>query len=164
VLALSNPTSKTEVTPEDLIRWTDGAAVIGTGSPFPPVEHRGRTHTIGQGNNALIFPGVGLGATVVEARWLPDEAFTAAARALGEFSAGSPAPGAPIYPSVLRLREVARAVAVAVGYALVEAGAAPAMARAEIERHVAAGMWEPEYLPYRAVSRSRDELEVAAAD
>jgi malic enzyme len=150
VLALSNPTSKCEITPEALIRWTDGAGVIGTGSPFPPVDHRGVTHTIGQGNNALIFPGVGLGATAVEARWLPDEAFTAAARALCDGTAGTPAPGDPIYPSVLRLREVSRAVAVAVGCALVETGAAPEMSRAEVERRVAASIWEPEYLPYRA--------------
>jgi malic enzyme len=162
VLALSNPTSKTEVSPEDLIRWTDGAAVMGTGSPFAPVEHRGRVYTIGQGNNALIFPGVGLGATAVEAAWLPDDAFTAAARALGEWTADSPASGAPIYPSVLRLREVSRAVAVAVGCALVEAGAAPPLARAEVERRVAAGIWEPRYLPYRAVTRSPAPMEVAA--
>jgi malate dehydrogenase (oxaloacetate-decarboxylating) len=160
VLALSNPTSKSEVTPADFIRWTDGAGVIGTGSPFPPVEHRGHVHTIGQGNNALIFPGVGLGATAVEARWLPDEAFTAAARALFEFSAASPSAGDPIYPSVLRLREVSRAVAIAVGCALVDAGAAPGMSRAEVERRVLAGIWEPEYLPYRAMEHAPEELEI----
>lgn len=164
VLALSNPTSKSEVTPEDFIRWTDGAGIIGTGSPFAPVEHGGRTHTIGQGNNALIFPGVGLGATAVEARWLPDQAFTAAARALGEFTAVSPAPGAPIYPSVLRLREVSRAVALAVGCALVEAGAAPRMRRADVERRVEAGTWEPEYLPYRAMTPVEEGLEIAAGE
>jgi len=164
VLALSNPTSKSEVTPEDFVRWTEGAGVIGTGSPFPPVEHRGRTHRIGQGNNALIFPGVGLGATAVEARWLPDQAFTAAARALGEFTSRAPAAGDPIYPSVLRLREVSRAVAVAVGCALVDAGAAPPMARAEVERRVAAGIWMPEYLPYRAMATAPVELEVGAEE
>lgn len=79
VLALSNPTSNVEATPGEVIRWTNGAAVVGTGSPFAPVEHDGRKHVIGQGNNVLIFPGVGLGATAVEATWLPDEAFTAAA-------------------------------------------------------------------------------------
>lgn len=150
VLALSNPTSKSEVKPEDLIRWTNGAAVIGTGSPFAPVQHDGRTIAIGQGNNALIFPGVGLGATAVEAKWLPDEAFTAAAGALDEFGPSSPAAGDPIYPSVLRLREVSRAVAIAVGCALVECGAAPRIARVEIERRIVASMWTPEYLPYRA--------------
>ena len=158
VLALSNPTSKTEVAPEDFIRWTEGGGVIGTGSPFPPVEHRGRTHTIGQGNNALIFPGVGLGATAVGARWLPDVAFTAAAEALFEFTARSSVAGDPIYPPIARLRDVARAVAIAVGCALVDSGAAPAMERAEIERRVAAGIWTPEYLPYRSMTAEAAEL------
>jgi len=162
VLALSNPTSKSEVTPENLIRWTNGAGVIGTGSPFAPVEHNGRVHTIGQGNNALIFPGVGLGATAVQARWLPDEAFAAAAQALVGFSAPSPALGDPIYPSVLRLREVSRAVALAVGWALVEKGVAPDMSRAEVERRVLAGIWEPEYLPYRAMEPAHDEMKLCA--
>jgi malate dehydrogenase (oxaloacetate-decarboxylating) len=164
VLALSNPTRRSEVTPADFIRWTDGAGVIGTGSPFPPVEHRGRVHTIGQGNNAMIFPGVGLGATAVEARWLPDEAFTAAARALFEFSAASPSPGDPIYPSVLSLREVSRAVAIAVGRVLVDVGAAPAMSRAEVERRVLAGIWEPRYLPYRAMSPVPEALEITVEE
>lgn len=164
VLALSNPTSKTEVTPEDLIRWTEGAAVMGTGSPFAPVEYRGRTYTIGQGNNALIFPGVGLGATAVGARWLPDEAFTAAANALFEFTAAHPSAGDPVYPSVLRLREVSRAVAIAVGCALVEGGAAPELSRAAVEQRVTTSIWEPEYLPYRAAVGAKDALEVAASD
>jgi malate dehydrogenase (oxaloacetate-decarboxylating) len=154
VLALSNPNSKTEVTPAELTRWTNGAAVIGTGSPFAPVQHGGRTYAIGQGNNALIFPGVGLGATTVGARWLPDSAFTAAARALLDFASPAPAPGDPIYPPLSRLREVSRAVAIAVGCALVEVEAAPLMARKEIERRVLAAMWEPAYLPYRAAVRT----------
>jgi len=159
VLALSNPTSKSEVTPDDFIRWTDGAGVIGTGSPFTPVEHRGRTYTIGQGNNAFIFPGVGLGATAVGASWLPDVAFTAAAEALFELAAPSPAQGDPLYPPITRLREVARAVAVAVGCALVDAGAAPPLERAEIERRVGAAMWTPEYLPYGPAAAAPTELE-----
>ena len=154
VLALSNPDTKTEVTPANLLRWTNGAAIIGTGSPFAPVEHAGRTHTIGQGNNAFIFPGVGLGATAVEARWLPDEAFVAAARALVNATATPSRAGDPIYPPLAALRQVSCDVAVAVGAALVDAGAAPQFSRAEIERRVTEGMWVPEYLPYRAASAS----------
>jgi malic enzyme len=164
VLALSNPTSRSEVTPADFIRWTDGAGVIGTGSPFAPVEHRGRTYTIGQGNNAFIFPGVGLGATAVGAHWLPDLAFTAAAEALFEFAAPSPAPGDPIYPSIHRLREVSRAVAVAVGRALVDAGASPPLERSEVEGRVAAATWRPEYLPYRPMADSPTESEIGAKE
>ena len=152
VLALSNPDTKTEALPADLIRWTNGAAVVGTGSPFAPVAHAGRTYTIGQANNAFIFPGVGLGATAVEARWLPDETFVAAAAALVEYTGTSPRQGDPIYPPLSHLREVSRHVAVGVGAALVDAGAAPRLSRAEIEARVAAAMWEPEYLPYRAAT------------
>ena len=149
VLALSNPTSKAEVTPTDLLHWTNGAAIMGTGSPFAPVTIDERTFTIGQGNNVFIFPGVGLGATAVGARWLPDNVFSAAARALFEFGEASSAPGDPIFPPLRRLREVSRRVAIAVGCHLVDAGAAPAMTHAEVERRVVASMWEPEYLPYR---------------
>ncbi len=157
VLALSNPDTKTEATPADLIRWTNGAAVVGTGSPFPPVEYRGRTQTIGQANNALVFPGVGLGASLVGARFLPDAAFVAAARALVDFTAASPRAGDPIYPPLRELRHVSRDVAVAVGVALVESGAAPPQTRADIERRVLDAMWRPEYLPYRAATAEDDE-------
>jgi malic enzyme len=166
VLALSNPDTKTEVAPADLLRWTNGAAVTGTGSPFPQVEHSGRTYTIGQANNAFIFPGVGLGATAVDARWLPDAAFVAAARALVQLTAASPRAGDPIYPPLGRLREVSRNVAIAVGAALVDAGAAPAITAAEIEERVLATMWEPEYLPYRAATegaRNAPRVRTAAA-
>ena len=149
LLPISNPTSKMEAAPADLIQWTNGAAVIGTGSPVPPVVYAGETYHIGQGNNALIFPGVGLGAIAVEARWLPDEAFRAASRALFEFTAPSRRPGAPIYPPLQRLREVSSAVAIAVAHSLVDSGAAPPLARGEIESRIAATVWEPVYRPYR---------------
>jgi malate dehydrogenase (oxaloacetate-decarboxylating) len=149
-LALSNPTSKTEVTPAHWIEWTNGAGVIGTGSPFPAVEFGGRTYHIGQANNAFIFPGVGLGASAVGATWLPDEAFTAAAQALFECTADcSTGDEAPIYPRLRDLREVSRRVGIAVGCALVDRGAAPPMTPDDVERRVTSSMWEPRYLPYR---------------
>ena len=150
VLALSNPDSKTEARPADVIRWTNGAAVVGTGSPFAPVDHNGRTYTVGQANNAFVFPGVGLGASAVEARWLPDETFVAAAMALVDCTGVSPATGDPIYPPLRHLRAVSRRVALAVARALVDAGAAPPLSRSEIETRVDAAIWEPEYLPYKA--------------
>ena len=152
VLALSNPNTKIEVAPQELMRWTNGAAVMGTGGPFAPVEIGGKRMAIGQGNNVLIFPGVGLGATAVKARWLPDEAFAAAANALAEFTAGHAWPGDPIYPPLTELREVCRRVAIAVGTELVRVGAAPVLPKDEIERRVVEGMWTPEYLPYVAAT------------
>jgi len=141
-----------EAEPADVLRWTNGAALVGTGGPFDSVDIDGRRFTVGQGNNVLIFPGVGLGATAVGARWLPDQAFTAAADALAEFAAGGSWTGDPIYPPLGEIREVSRRVAVAVGLALVGSGAAPLLERAEIERRVGSAMWIPEYLPYRPIA------------
>ena len=150
ILCLSNPTNKTEARPEDLLRWTAGAAIVATGSPFPPVSLNGRQYRIGQGNNALIFPGFGLGALAVEARWLPDSAFDAAAQALFEYAAPGIREGAPIFPPLSKLREVSRVVARAVGLALVDAGAAPVLTPDVIDARIEAARWEPDYVRYRA--------------
>jgi malate dehydrogenase (oxaloacetate-decarboxylating) len=157
VLALSNPTAKVEVAPKELMRWTNGAAIMGTGSPFAPVDINGRTIAIGQGNNVLIFPGVGLGATAVGAKWLPDETFAAAANALADYTAAHSWPGDPIYPPLTDLREVSRRVATAVGAELVRVGAAPAMSAEEIDRKVREGMWMPRYLQYVAATPAEEE-------
>lgn len=149
VLALSNPTSKVEVTPAEVLAWTHGAGIVGTGSPFPPVEYAGVSHRIGQGNNVFIFPGVGLGATAVHARWLPDEAFAAAADALFMFTSESTSHDDAIYPPLSALRTVSRRVAIAVGRTLVATGVAPPLSDDEVERRVDASVWTPEYLPYR---------------
>ncbi len=149
VLTLSNPTNKVEARPEELLRWTNGAAIVGTGSPFAPVAHAGVTHHIGQCNNAFVFPGIGLGAIVVGAHAVPDEAFAAAAMALYEATGRDDTPGASIFPTIASLRAVSAKVAVAVGRALVECGAAPAIPTAEIESRIADAIWEPKYLPYR---------------
>jgi malic enzyme len=150
VLALSNPTDKIEARPADILRWTTGAALVGTGSPFPPAAVNGVTYQIGQCNNVLVFPGIGLGATAVGARWLPDEAFAAAARAVYEFTGKASAPGAPIFPPLSRLREVSLAVAVAVAHALVNEGVAPFIAADTIEDRIKSSIWEPVYRHYRA--------------
>ena len=157
VLALSNPTAKVEVAPKELMRWTNGAAIMGTGSPFAPVDMNGRTIAIGQGNNVLIFPGVGLGATAVQARWLPDEAFAAAATALADYTSAHSWPGDPIYPPLTDLREVSRRVATAVGAELIRVGAAPAISAEELDRRVREGMWTPQYLPYVAATPAARE-------
>ena len=150
VLAMSNPTSKIEATPQDVLRWTNGAAIMGTGSPFAPVDLNGVTHYIGQCNNALVFPGIGMGAAIAKARSMPDEVFSAGARAVHEFTGVTSAPGASIFPPLSKLRAVSRAVAVNAAQALVDTNAAPPMERTEIERRVDAAVWEPDYLPYRA--------------
>ena len=149
VLTLSNPTNKVEARPEDLVRWTNGAVIIGTGSPFAPVSFGGVTHHIGQCNNAFVFPGIGLGAIVVGARAVPDEAFAAAAQALYRCTGQSDAPGASMFPAIATLRDVSGHVATAVARALIACGAAPPMSDDQIGHQVAAAVWEPVYLPYR---------------
>lgn len=153
ILPISNPTSKCEATPEDLLGWTGGAAVVGTGSPFSPVEVGGIVHEIGQGNNALVFPGVGLGAVAVEARRLTDEAFDAASRAVFEFTEKSDRAGSPIYPPLSKLREISFQVALAVGQALVSEGAAPERTPKDVEARVRGMIWDPVYRPYRRIER-----------
>lgn len=150
VLALSNPTNKIEVLPEHVLDWTGGAAIVATGSPFGAVHIGGVTHHIGQCNNVFVFPGIGLGATAVHAEWLPGTAFAAAARAVYESTGRTSTPGATIFPPLSRLRDVSYRVAVAVGRALIAAGAAPPLAQPVLERRVTSAMWDPTYLRYRA--------------
>lgn len=150
VLVLSNPTSAVEALPDDILRWTNGAAVVGAGSPFAPVCVNGITYQIGQCNNAFAFPGIGLGASIVGARWLPDDVFAAAALAVHAFTGRASDPGAAIYPPISRLRDVSRAVALAVGQVLVDSGAAPPISPSKLAERVAAAAWEPVYRHYRA--------------
>lgn len=149
LLPISNPTAKAEATPADILAWTGGAAVVGTGSPFPPVTVDGVTHTIGQGNNALIFPGVGLGAIAVGASRLTDRAFAAAGDAVHLMTTITGRPGEPIYPPLARLRDVSYRVAVSVGEALVSEGVAEVIGPALVAERVRSLIWNPVYRPYR---------------
>src|SRR5262249_11674372 len=111
IFPLSNPTSRAEATPADLLAWTDGRALIGTGSPFPPVTLGARTIDIAQTNNSYIFPGLGLGVLAVDAHRITDAMFTAAARTLASLSPAAHDPSAPLLPPVDQLRAVAVAIA-----------------------------------------------------
>jgi malate dehydrogenase (oxaloacetate-decarboxylating) len=143
IMPLSNPTSHSEAKPADLITWTGGRALIATGSPFPPVTYDGVDYQIAQANNALIFPGLGLGVTVSRARRVSDRMLAAAARTLAGLS-GAAAPGAPLLPLVASLRAVSAAVAVAAA----RAAQAEGLAQATLDdpaRQVAEAMWVPAY-------------------
>ncbi len=143
IMPLSNPTSHSEARPADLIAWTDGRALIATGSPFPPVVHNGVRHEIAQANNALIFPGLGLGVTVSRARRVSEGMLTAAADALAGLSDPT-TPGTPVLPPVTSLREVSIAVAVAVARAAQAEGLA-AVPLDDPDRQVCEAMWMPAY-------------------
>ena len=145
IFPLSNPTSKSEAYPEDIIAWTQGRALVATGSPFPPVKYNGGTIPIGQCNNMFIFPGVGLGVIASQARFVKDAMFLAAARALSECSPAYKDPNASLYPEIEDVREVARRVALAVGKAAQQAGVAEQSSEDELERRITAMMWTPQY-------------------
>jgi malate dehydrogenase (oxaloacetate-decarboxylating) len=145
IFPLSNPTSKAEATPADILRWTDGRALVATGSPFAPVSHDGRTFRIGQCNNAFIFPGVGLGVLATRARRVTNEMFAAAAFALREESPVLSDEFAPLYPPLEEVRQVSRKVALAVAQEAQRAGLAEMTSADELERLVDEKMWSPEY-------------------
>jgi malate dehydrogenase (oxaloacetate-decarboxylating) len=149
IFPLSNPTSRAEATPEALMAWTDGRALIGTGSPSPPVRWKGRLAPITQTNNAYVFPGVGLGVIAAQARRVTDAMFMAAARALPALSPALRDPAAPLLPPVTELRRVAVAVALAVARQAQADGVADPCGEEILERRIRAQVWEPEYRPYR---------------
>jgi malate dehydrogenase (oxaloacetate-decarboxylating) len=148
VLPLSNPTASSEALPSDVLRWSGGRALVATGSPFEPVELDGRRREIGQANNVFVFPGLGLGAIVSEARAMPDELFLVAARTLAEQVSPERLGGGALYPPVDALRSVTRAVALAVAATAVAAGVGGLPDDSDVEGAVDAAMWWPDYVPY----------------
>jgi malate dehydrogenase (oxaloacetate-decarboxylating) len=143
IMPLSNPTSHSEARPADLVAWTQGRALIATGSPFEPVPYQGVTYHNAQANNALIFPGLGLGVTVCRARRVSDSMLAAAAQALADLSeAGTP--GAGVLPPVTSLRTVSAAVAAAVVRAAQDEGLA-GVPLEDPAGQVRRAMWEPAY-------------------
>ncbi len=149
ILPLSNPTALAEAAPSDLIKWTDGRALVATGSPFPPVTYNGTTFAIGQANNAMLFPGLGLGTIVTRARSISDGMFTAGARRLAELVDASQL-GASILPSMAKVREVSTHVAIAVAEQALREGLAR-VTPPDVERAIRAVMWEPRYRAIKPV-------------
>jgi len=149
IFPLSNPTSKAEVTPADALSWSDGRAIVATGSPFDPVEIKGRRYRIGQGNNAFIFPGVGLGVTVARARRVTDGMFLDAAKALARMVTQEDLDESAVFPKLTRIRECSHAVACATVRRAVEQGFAEEEVLEELEETIHRAMWVPEYLPIR---------------
>jgi malic enzyme len=150
VFPLSNPTSKAEATPAQVIEWTQGRALVATGSPFDPVDHVRQTHVIGQANNAFIFPGVGLGAIVAGAHEVTDDMFLVAARTLAELTGPERLAQGALYPPVSALRRVSRTIACRVVAEARDAGVGRALRDEDIEDAVDDFMWFPEYASYKA--------------
>ena len=149
IFPLSNPTSKSEATPADLLNWTSGRALIATGSPFPPASYSGRLIRTGQCNNSFIFPGVGLGVIASGARRVTNSMFVIAARTLSDFSPALNDTAAPLYPPLESVREISCQVALAVGIEAQRAGLAETTSLEQLKRNVTDKMWKPHYVPLR---------------
>jgi malate dehydrogenase (oxaloacetate-decarboxylating) len=153
IFPLSNPTSRSEATPQDLMDWTEGRALIGTGSPFEPVTVDGKKVHIDQTNNSYIFPGLALGIVASKARRVTDTMIMAAAKELAENVPTKKDKSASLLPPVSDSRKLSRLIAEAVGKRAIQDGQAGVADQSELLREIAANVWEPVYVPYERVSR-----------
>ncbi len=151
IFPLSNPTERSEATPQDIFAWTEGRAVIGTGSPFPPLKRNGKIFRVDQNNNAYVYPGIGLGAIATDARRISDGMFFAAARAIAELSPAIQDPQANLLAPLLDIRKVSFHVAIAVAKQAQAERLADPMSDDAIATAVRARMWEPVYAAYRRI-------------
>ena len=152
VLPLSNPTSKVEALPSDVIEWTEGNAIVATGSPFDPVEYQGKSYLIAQCNNSYIFPGVGLGVIASGATRVTDEMFMTSSEALAECSPLVKGEGDTLLPDLNAIREVSKYIAIKVGLKAMEQGVATKVDQEVLEKAVEKNYWLPEYRDYRRTS------------
>jgi malate dehydrogenase (oxaloacetate-decarboxylating) len=156
IFPLSNPTSKSEAAPAELLEWTNGRALIATGSPFPSIVRNGRSIRIGQCNNAFIFPGVGLGVITSGACRVTDSMFSAAACVLSEFSPSLTDPTGALYPPLESVREISYQVALAVGAEAIRAGLSQLSSINSLEVALMNKMWVPRYVPLHFACPSTD--------
>jgi malic enzyme len=153
IMPLSNPTSTVEALPSDLYAWTDGRALIATGSPFPPLATADAgMRVVAQANNVFVFPGVGLGAIVAEARTVTDEMFIAAAESLAELVTAERYAAGGLYPPVTDLRAVSRRIASAVAAEARRAGVARVPDDLDLDAAIADATWDPRYVDYVTTS------------
>ncbi len=151
IFPMSNPTNRAEATPSDLMAWTNGKAIIGTGSPFGDVIKNGKPFRVDQTNNSYIFPGMGLGIIAVQARHVSDRMFMAAAKALADHSPAKQDPEANLLPPLTQIREISFKIALAVAQEAIHANLADYFSPEDLERRIRNKMWTPAYLPYKKV-------------
>jgi malate dehydrogenase (oxaloacetate-decarboxylating) len=151
IFPLSNPTSRCEAVPADLIAWTDGKALVATGSPFDPIPYGSKSIDIAQSNNVYIFPGLGMGVLASGATRISDEMMMAAAEALAEAAPIMSDPAGSLLPHLQDIQKVSRNISAAVAREAVEQGHAPEPGKGGVEAQIDAKYWTPVYRPYRAV-------------
>ena len=152
IFPLSNPVSRAEATPENIIRWTDGKAIIATGSPFLPVSHNGESYRIAQCNNSYIFPGIGLGVLAVRANRVTDEMLLASSEILAEASPRASGTGKDLLLPLQQITEVSRAIAFAVAKVAQEQGHALKISDAQLHARIDQIFWTPHYRHYKRIS------------
>lgn len=156
IFPMSNPTACVEALPSDIIQWTDGNAIVGTGSPFEPFEYKGKTHYFAQCNNSYVFPGVGLATIALRARRVTDTMFIAASRAVAEMSPAISNPNGKLLPELADMRKVSLYVAIAVGKQARAEGLTENLTDAQIEEKIKAAVWEPVYKQYTPAAEKPD--------
>ena len=152
VLPLSNPTSQVEAVPADIVQWTDGRALIATGSPFAPVNYNGKIYNISQCNNSYIFPGIGLGVLACGATRITDSMLIASSNTLASCSPLLQNPEADLLPDLNEIQYVSKIIAFQVAKAAMEAGVAPVISDALLTQSIEANFWKPTYRDYKRVT------------
>lgn len=145
IFPLSNPTANCEATPSDLIKWTNGKVLIATGSPFPPVTYKNKKIVIAQCNNALVFPGIGLGIVASKARKIPDEIFWNAAEVLYKKSPAFKNNKLPLLPSVNEIPTISKAIGKRVAGIAIKQSLSPVDKKANIRMRINQNIWQPKY-------------------
>jgi len=148
IFPLSNPTARCEATPQDLLDWTEGRALIGTGSPFEPVTIWGKKVRVDQTNNSYIFPGLALGIVASKAKRVTDAMVMAAAKELARLVPTQKDKKASLLPSLADSRQLSRSIARAVGRQAIQDGQAQVAGEDSLDRELQANIWEPVYVPY----------------
>jgi malate dehydrogenase (oxaloacetate-decarboxylating) len=152
IFPLSNPVSRAEATPGDIVRWTDGKAIIATGSPFQPVNHNGQRHRIAQCNNSYIFPGIGLGVLAVGANRVTDEMLLASSNVLAAASSAASRGSADLLPPLQQITEVSKSIAFAVAKVAQAQGHALEISDAQLHARIDQIFWTPHYRDYKRIS------------
>ncbi|MFU2318903.1 NAD-dependent malic enzyme [Rahnella sp. PCH160] len=149
IMPLSNPTSRAEARPQDVIAWTEGAALMATGSPFAPVHYQDRTYAIPQCNNAYIFPGLGLGILAAKARRVTDGMLLAASQALASLSPLATTGKGSLLPAIADIQHVSKVIAAEVARVAQHEGVAPEMSQETLQNRLDTEFWKPEYRSYK---------------